>query len=199
MAVEYRVRTGDDGAFENGEEFPVTGEMLSSEGNPLAPAFTLERFDPKRSVVEETLDTLPDRYVMRLVNALIDPDSIVCRREAEDCDSALETMAKQLEITVEELGIPVFMVSNEPAEAHQYRWKEEVGLKHVTLLSSANSDEFGKDGGAFMATLDGRLQRVDLGIVNRRIVHSEYEADQGGPIPDFKAAVNAVRNSPALS
>lgn len=196
--MPYIERIGDQGAYEAGEDLPVTGQMLSAKDNPLAPEISLNVFLPTADLVSPvTFAELPDRFVLYTVNSFTDPDSIVCRREAEDCDASLEQLARRFDTTVEGVGVPIYGVSNDdPKEL--FEWGQQVGIKH-DLLSSASSDEFGKEWGVYIAPWNGRLQRALFGIVNKRIVHAEYVDDQGGPIPDFTAAVNAVKSSPPLS
>ena len=188
LPIEYQIRTGflpsldqgrGMGATEDGVSLTVIGKKLQvGDDVPRYALFEANKDGALRVRTPDLEFKLPNRHILYTVNAF---NTSVCAQEA----SIAEQLVKSQRLFPEEL----YGVSNEtPSELSL--WKQENPITH-TLLSASRTD-FGARFGVTIKEWGGDLQRALFAISGQKVVYAEYIYDQGGPLPDFNAAIQAL-------
>ncbi|MBI2028126.1 MAG: redoxin family protein [Candidatus Levybacteria bacterium] len=177
---DRETRTGEKGAFENGQRLDVVGRKLKV--GEKAPDFSLLKVDPgSDETALVSLSQMPDKYLLYLVNSFGTP---VCASEARQCEDISKTLRDNGDV------IPIFGVSNDDPSFLR-DWMKEDGITNP-ILSVPKDNNFGPNYGVLIPAYDGQLQRSLFGIVSGKLVYTEYVYDQGELLPNFVAAVRAI-------
>ncbi len=172
----------NEGAFEDGQQLTVIGRKLQI-GEVIPDVLLRNSATPHIHRGETRPRNLGASYLLYSVNGFATP---VCEVEARECQKLVIVGKIPRNITL-------FGLSNEDSVFLEL-WSQQNGINfpHHQLLSSKDSDA-GFKLGLYIPEYDGQLQRALFGVVAGRLVHTEYIYDQGGPQPDFNAAIDAVR------
>ncbi len=181
--IEIRIGlqdTQNEGAYEEGRYLTVLGRKLLI-GDTI-PEGILFRSNNMLSVTRElSLIHIPGSYLIYSVNGLGTP---VCAAEAENCHNKVFHLLPN--------GARMYGLSNEDPDLLD-KFTREMGIGH--RFYSTKGTDTGIKMGLYLANEDyeGMLQRGLFAVVNQRLVYAEYVYDQGGPLPDFEAAIRALK------
>jgi thiol peroxidase len=171
-------RTGE--AFELGEQLTVVGGKLQS--GAIAPAFTLDSFDPAAGALRQ-IQLSDSAGKVRLLNIVNSLDTPVCHVETQRWEKIRADLP---------VDVVVYTVSMDLPFA-QARWQTSENVSH-TMLSSHRDETFGREYGVLIKEWR-LLQRAVIVIdKNDKIVHAEYVPDQMAE-PDYDGTVNAVKRA----
>lgn len=185
--MSYIERTGSEGAIEGGKPLIVVGDKLQV-GKEFPSPLHIYRSDPNRGrIIFENLGALTHNgALLYAVNSFAIVESTVCRREAIVCDrGAIMERARALNIWV--AGIS----NDDPVKL--FNFQKEAGIRNHELW--VGGPDFGRETGVHIEEYNGQYQRALWGLYRGDVVSSEYVFDQGGPLPDFERAVEAVEQA----
>ena len=171
-------RTGE--AFELGEQLTVIGSKLKI--GDMAPAFTLDHFDPESGALGSVSlsDTSGKVRLLNIVNSL---DTPVCNIETKRWEENQRTMPPEVVLYTVSMDLPFA----------QARWMSAEGAHHKAL-SSHRDEAFGKDYGVLIKEWR-LLQRAVIVIDGTgKIAYAEYVPDQMKE-PDYNSTIAAVHKA----
>lgn len=179
----------ENAAWKNGKYLTVVGDP-PLEGTIISPSILYIYDSLLGKIVTTDISHFPKTgYILYSVNSFVVTESLVCKREAKDCDEGIFEKAKRF-------GIALLGVSNDDS-VELFEWQQQAGIKNHPFYTGG--PDFSRNWGVHIKEYQGQYQRAAWAVLDNRIVASDIVFDQGEPIPDFQKLITAiVRAKPRL-